>query len=965
MANEYVDTKIIECNRLHSEEALSNNDENFASWTNNLTDIVSLEAGDKISVHGAMISERGAGQQSSIEIKGENLGIKKKFKKVVPEFLTFNSEIYSQYHRINYTEEEDEIEIRDDTANFTISYYKNADAHNYIQLPRRWWWREDLNGNGSNYFFHDDVVHWGMSLHDPFREDSYTLFEDFYQLTSSPGVGNTSSVYNENGDLSKVKNDNSRFTIMIRDSTNFESGAATGNSPARFLRDPENASYFIYKETKSIQVEKGFNSPEFIAEDFSRQLQQVISENVYEVRNPSESIANPKTPGYPIPVYKTISTETYKPFICAGIYGKESSKANATVIVFDDYIAGRNPGDGWEYLAQYSCVGCKRPEIYDTGRKINLSGTEYRGIQGAQLNASYDGTFNGSNNTNGLITSIPYTEDNLTLFKNFIESQEKYPETFNIFTDSRTPYNVNDNITNCRWFHMNRYPNASQSLDETTPSKAQLGWGGYFNPPWNITTNSKQLSSVVVPFQFDENQRDKYYDNPNEDLSEKTYGCFGRTYNASNTTQFIVVYPTHHNGSGSTLFNMLKNASSILEKDRKIGYDQHFTAPNTAWILPYSGFNTKPYNFNSTGKEIFSYDIAANNDYALDTYQVNTKFDRNLLYIGADVPKLNYDGTHFTFSDLHTALNRGNSWDALAPYISPQNTPQLTDGFDDVVYKINPLELFEDWTPARMPYPSEQNIAWGNTSTDIYRTKKTNPNLEKWKIYDSLCGINIEDFGLTESEWRGTLWDLLGFSYKQFHSSNNTRLERIDNTNVNNLSVITTNATVSEGDTKIYFQNLFGIPMVKNMIPVSAMMLNYLKAEEVSYYPEIIQKTESIQIVADNLPTRMIRGYYTIRSNILENTPFIGGKINNTNMPIISVVDKVNGDGDFYFQQESSLEFTVTLPLRLASVTCSVHDPDGSYANVSEQSTILFKIKKNKANTFNVAQELLQEQQQK
>ena len=71
--NEYTDIKVIECNRLHSEEAKSNNNENFALWTNNLQDIIHLEPGDKVSVHGAMVSERGAGQPTSIEIKGESL----------------------------------------------------------------------------------------------------------------------------------------------------------------------------------------------------------------------------------------------------------------------------------------------------------------------------------------------------------------------------------------------------------------------------------------------------------------------------------------------------------------------------------------------------------------------------------------------------------------------------------------------------------------------------------------------------------------------------------------------------------------------------------------------------------------------------------------------------------------------------------------------------------------------------
>jgi len=107
----------------------------------------------------------------------------------------------------------------------------------------------------------------------------------------------------------------------------------------------------------------------------------------------------------------------------------------------------------------------------------------------------------------------------------------------------------------------------------------------------------------------------------------------------------------------------------------------------------------------------------------------------------------------------------------------------------------------------------------------------------------------------------------------------------------------------------------------------------------------------------------MIRGYYTIRSNILQDTPFIGGKVNNTTMPIVGVVDKINGDGDFYFQQESSLVFTITKPLSLASITCSIHDPDGSFANVSEQSTVLFKVQRNRNVTFNVLEEILQEQQ--
>jgi hypothetical protein len=229
-----------------------------------------------------------------------------------------------------------------------------------------------------------------------------------------------------------------------------------------------------------------------------------------------------------------------------------------------------------------------------------------------------------------------------------------------------------------------------------------------------------------------------------------------------------------------------------------------------------------------------------------------------------------------------------------------------------------------------------------------------------------LSGIYVDDFGVPENLWSNSLWGLLGFSYNQFHTIDNNRHTRIQSGNANKLSYLTTNAEVIEGDTKIYSTNWVGVPMYNNMITTPVNIPGYnASGTAVNHwtqiFPEIVHKTQSINIIAENLPTRMIRGYYTIRSNILEGTPFIGGKVNNTTMPIIGVVDKINGDGDFYFGQEGSLKFTITKPLRLASLSVSIHDPDGSYARTSEQSTILFKVEKSLTTTFNIAQQMLEE----
>ena len=246
--NEYADIQVIECNRLHSEEAKSRNNQNYALWTNNLQDIVHLEPGDKVSVFGAMISERGAGQSSSIEIKGVDLGFTKDYTTINISGVNASSEIPGGYEELQAVLNTETKTIRDDIGYFKMSYYINMDGHNYIQLPRRWWFKPTRTTN--NYGNFDDRHTYGMSLSDPFATDDYVLYDDFYQLSAPPGYGE--SGIGISGYLSKVRNDNSRFTIMVRDNTYYSESSADGNLPPFQLRDPENCVYFIVPDSGGI-----------------------------------------------------------------------------------------------------------------------------------------------------------------------------------------------------------------------------------------------------------------------------------------------------------------------------------------------------------------------------------------------------------------------------------------------------------------------------------------------------------------------------------------------------------------------------------------------------------------------------------------------------------------------------------------------------------------------------------------
>tara|TARA_R110001599_G_scaffold19306_1_gene74028 strand:+ start:423 stop:746 length:324 start_codon:yes stop_codon:yes gene_type:complete len=72
--SEYVDTKLINCNRLASVEARTGNNSNPAVFTNPLNETVKLDVGDKVSLERAFINEVGAGNPQTIEFKGVSTG---------------------------------------------------------------------------------------------------------------------------------------------------------------------------------------------------------------------------------------------------------------------------------------------------------------------------------------------------------------------------------------------------------------------------------------------------------------------------------------------------------------------------------------------------------------------------------------------------------------------------------------------------------------------------------------------------------------------------------------------------------------------------------------------------------------------------------------------------------------------------------------------------------------------------
>jgi len=421
------------------------------------SDIDHLDAGDKVSVHGAMVSERGAGQPSSLEIKGVNLGFTKDFEFTTYEEKNASDFLPSKYEIIECNASSQTISIRDDTLNFTTSYYINANGHNYMHLPRRWWYKEETTSTflADLQWYYADDLDAGLTYFNPFK-DTFWFYDDYYQIIP------TETDHNASVKNFKPKNNNERYTILMRDTTYYSESSASGNLNASFARDPENHIYRTFKQLKSINVPAGFNSPEYVATEITRQLQNIKEVKRYELRDPiNDLINNASVPGFPIRMYDTIETETYKPFNVAYAYrgdtNTDRTKSNFAGVKedFNFYIDGGNDSSdnasGYEYLSQYHVVATKRPELYETGRLVNrysIGGDSYRGIFGTPQGTP---TGPGYSDPRKFEISQDYTETNCRRWYEFFKAQELYPEIWNTFNDPRSEYTAGDTIDNSRW----------------------------------------------------------------------------------------------------------------------------------------------------------------------------------------------------------------------------------------------------------------------------------------------------------------------------------------------------------------------------------------------------------------------------------------------------------------------------------------------------------------------------------
>lgn len=422
MANPYIDTQLIECNRRQStQQEQVDKLESNALYTNKVGDTILLKSGDTIQVQSAFINQKGCNIPTSLEFKGKYLTTVK-LEKTTPTKLIYNVavdrpglESHSQYPENNDIVD---INVFDNKATLEVNYYKTSNGEQYSFLPRQHFGQIDTNitNNDSNFvwgtwtinnFTTDDSNRSavgnksGICYYPRYLDNAgtrvtdlpaglLTNWNDYHLVGDYQAGGDNANVY-----YLKAKNDNSKYTLFTRcynwtdysaiDGYEVDGKTANGETwydycigrdltslPDKLRRyecpfganmDPARCYYTRQVDHVEIGVNKGFNSAQSVAEQITEDLQKYIETETEGAFKP--------TGQYNQSVNSATTTSLLKPW-----HASNPTILNKTTYEYQRSTIGATPvetpnQDGLDLINSYKHILVKRPDLFELGRRCN------------------------------------------------------------------------------------------------------------------------------------------------------------------------------------------------------------------------------------------------------------------------------------------------------------------------------------------------------------------------------------------------------------------------------------------------------------------------------------------------------------------------------------------------------------------------------------------------------------------
>ena len=1013
MSNQgYTTTFILEANRLSSEQVKAGNNSNNALFTNKVSNGIRLNTGDQVSVHSAYISELGA-EGSEIEIKGKvidklNASVTVSYNNVnhsagreidveelvAPQEFLKRTDLVNNYNLNRRVTQTQSIPFRDDEINLVMNPYKNANGEFYISLPYNYvtpqtdfnsptYWDGITSGNGYPIAQHPltqvgDNTYGNITRMPDIR--SYNLID---RKTFRPKVN---ASYNN-----QIQNDNSRYSIFqMREvihtypfasasftalqtvglagipydpadttapltNASYEIGTRADHRSNEYYRDIATFPYVRVRNLVTASVNVGYNSTTDVAskltEDFLRT--ETIEKRIYDG----------------VEITTTAENQVNKLYKCASPENFQYTNARS----FLNWGDGTNASNIYNYISAYETIGVKRPDLYELGR-------EAFPVEGYTINTDFVSRF--SNDEGQLVeTTIPWTDDNLININKLLKAQQRYPELFAIgnlggdttnFVDSAT-MNIN---TNQFFLHVNMNASNDGVLGYDLQDVEASYFGSRIGPTASVAPAT--FSTMPMFFQFNPQNLEKSASEVSgSDYDNAVYGFAIKRTVGSNS--YISMLSYNHYDYGTT------NASGhdIYPAGVRIGWDWHFTAYGCPCILIYNGFlNKKGFAYELMG--IYEYvDVNATNSPEKPLAEVIPE-----VYLGSpDVEIAFSDETdRFEIRHLHQAEVIGNLYNAgytaektyeiinastgAVDFTNPDIAIPVNPQANTKCYKINKQPNKNNFTPCMSPYFSQTNASFYTHYTTVNQASFTaqqpfpyvSPNISANTVFDSMCGNYIVDWGMSEKYWDQSLWGIMGFRYQQTQGNGNNQTRIINSTTWSNMDENTTNADITNADFDEVSRNMFNTPIF-NITPLNSVRPRFSDTNNAShsFFPDVvITQTTGQPLRAKNIPTRTLRPYYTVRSNIVGQAQYLGGGDSGIPLPVVAIVEKVSQSGDYFNLTQSQLNFTITQPTTLTDITTSIHDPDGSFSSLSPNSAVLYKITKQINADMSVVNTILQ-----
>jgi hypothetical protein len=388
-----------------------------------------------------------------------------------------------------------------------------------------------------------------------------------------------------------------------------------------YMRSPALYPYLKRSKVNTITLNKGYSTPQSIAEQISEQLQKQDTDSpyIYE-KTINGDTTNSGSPNYgnaqQIPAYTTaFQTRFFEPISCA-------NRHKFSCDGFKDHFSTT----GSEYASKKSFLWWnsfhnmyfKRPDLYEAGTKVNTQ-EGYVCDPKVQINPTaetpglYDSltndevkdmipnfilntikpNVNNTNVTDPIITSWLYTKQNLENLQNLFDQQAKHPELF--FDETKdaswnypfmnideTDEYIEDNATinNSRFLHINRFYFNNEYTDVPEVFSGGNGFDvlgddgfcqfTYDNKKTGVDKRTFDCDHRSVPFFFRYNPENRNLDTGGDNINNLSYGFATKTRKKDihNTERdFITLHPEMLNGLRAEVFNMRNGQKPFTQGD--------------------------------------------------------------------------------------------------------------------------------------------------------------------------------------------------------------------------------------------------------------------------------------------------------------------------------------------------------------------------------------------------------------